>query len=205
MKIEWKKEDKEIYLPKRKPVVVNVPNYKYLTITGKGNPNDKEFSEKVSALFTLSFGIKFMDKKGIAPEGFYPFTVYPLEGIWTLAEEEIDSEILNKDALIYKVMIRQPDFVTEEVVKEILTMQEINKPNLYYNDVVLEEMEDGKCVQMMHIGSFDDEPATFAKMTQFLEDNNLEKSTHEHKEIYISNPLKTKLENMKTVLRYYIK
>lgn len=204
MKYEWRKAEKEIYLPKQKPVQVEVPKYKYYTITGKGNPNEEAFSERVGALYAASYGIKMMPKKGTTPEGYFPYTVFPLEGIWSLEEAPIN-QIINKDDLVYKIMIRQPDFITEELAIQNLESIKISKPNPYLNDVVFEELTDGLCVQMLHVGPYDNEPETFSIMNAFMENQELERRTYAHKEVYLSDPRRSNPETMKTALRYFVK
>lgn len=205
MKYEWRKADKDLYLPKQKPVIVNVPTYNYYTITGKGNPNDTEFSERVGALYNACFGIKMLPKNGVTPPDYYEYTVFPLEGLWTITSTEDTFKKLNKEELVYKLMIRQPDFVTPALAKQNLETLQIKKPNPYLKDIVFEEITDGECVQILHIGSYDDEPATFDKMLTFMKQQQLEKRSVMHKEIYISSPLRSKPDNLKTVLRYFVK
>src|SRR5471030_3111035 len=116
MKFEWKKQEKNLYLPKEKPDLITVPQQKFFMISGKGNPNNEEFSEKIGILYSLAYAVRMMPKQGYTPDGYYEYTVYPLEGIWGLTEEGIQSDTLNKNELLYTIMIRQPDFVTQEVV-----------------------------------------------------------------------------------------
>lgn len=205
MKYEWKKNEKDFYLPKSKPIEVKIPKFKYFTLSGEGNPNSIEFSEKISALFSLSYAIRMMPKSGFTPPGYFEYTVYPLEGVWDLSEKGRKENSLNKDELIYKIMIRQPDFVSDEIVKKAILKLEAKKPNKYLQDIKFEQIEDGHCVQMMHIGSFDDEPASFNIINEFLLKNGLEKTSLIHREIYISNFNKTPTEKLKTVLRVFVK
>lgn len=116
MKHEWRKHKKDIYIPKKKPEIIDVQEFKYITITGKGNPNEDEFANKVEVLYSLAYAIKMMPKKGYIPDGYFEYAVYPLEGLWDLTDEGKRLKELNKDCLVYKIMIRQPDFVTEEVL-----------------------------------------------------------------------------------------
>ena len=206
MKHEWRKEEKEIYLPKQTPTILEIPKMKCLTISGEGNPNNnQDFGSRIEALYSLSYAIKMMPKKGYTPDGYFEYTVYPLEGIWSLNEEGKNSEVFNKDNLIYKIMIRQPEFVTDEVFYKALENTKQSKNNPLLDEVTLEEITDGFCIQMLHIGPYDDEPKTFAQMEQFMNENNYEKRILEHKEIYLSNFNKTAPEKLKTVLRYFIK
>lgn len=203
MKYEWKKEDKDLYCTKKRAHLITVPNYNYYTITGKGNPNSEEFSLKVGALYTASFGINKITKRGITPEGFFDYTVFPLEGLWSL-DTEIE-ETLNKEELHYKIMIRQPKFVTDIIAKENLEYVQATKSNPYLKEVTFEKIAEGKCVQILHVGPYDDEPETFKRMDTFLDEHGLQRTCGTHKEIYLVNPLRAKPQNVKTILRYYVK
>ena len=204
MKHEWRKKEKNYYLPKTKPEIVNLEKFKFIQIKGSGNPNSKEFSEKVGVLYSLSYAIKMMPKKDINPEGYFDYVVYPLEGIWDLDEEGRANEEFDKNNLVYNIMIRQPDFVTKEVFDLAMDMTKKKKPNKYLDEVVFDEIEEGMCVQMMHIGPFDDEYKTFEVMKQYCNDNNLVIKNLAHREIYISDFRKTSQEKLKTVLRYMV-
>ena len=131
MKYEWRKQEKNLYLPKQKPELITVPAQKFFMIKGKGNPNSEEFSEKIGVLYSLAYAIRMMPKQGFTPEGYFEYTVYPLEGIWDLSEEGRKLETLNKDELLYTIMIRQPDFVTEEVVQKAFERVRKKKPHPY--------------------------------------------------------------------------
>lgn len=204
MKFEWRKHEKNLYLPKEKPELITVPQRKFFMISGKGNPNDEEFSEKIGVLYSLAYAVRMMPKKGYTPEGYYEYTVYPLEGLWDLTEEGRQSDTLNKNELLYTIMIRQPDFVTEEVVKRAFENVRKKKNHPLLDQVTFETMEDGLSVQMMHIGSYDEEPQSFDVMKKFIEENNLEITTLRHREIYISDARKTEKSKLKTVLRYMV-
>ncbi len=206
MKYEWRKKEKEYYIPKEKPVLVKIPEFKFLTIEGKGNPNGEEFKEHIQALYPLAYAIRMMPKNNIDIEGYYEYTVYPLEGVWDLTEkgrEEIEDK-LNKDELIYKLMIRQPDFVTEEVVQRAFDIIRKKKPYPLLDQVKFESIEEGDCVQALHIGPYDDEPRTFRKMEELCEENNLEIVSKAHREIYLSDFRRIAPEKLKTVLRYRV-
>ena len=207
MKYEWRKNEKDIYLPKNKPDVIDIPSFKYYVIKGTGNPNSDFFGECIGALYALSYGIRMSGKGGFAPEGFYEYTVYPLEGIWDISEEAKTeyNGILDKDSLVFDLMIRQPDFVTKKFAQEIIKRTMDKKPDKLLNDVKFSDLKEGKCVQMMHFGSYDDEPETFEIMEAFCNENNLQRKSKKHKEIYISDPRKTEPERLKTVLRFKVK
>ncbi len=146
-----------------------------------------------------------MPKNGFTPDGYFEYTVYPLEGIWDLTEEGKKSDILNKDELLYTIMIRQPDFVTNEVVAKAFEIVNKKKPHPLLKEVYFDEIEDGLSVQIMHKGSYDDEPASFEKMLNFINENGYERKSMVHREIYLSDARKTEKDKLKTVLRYMIK
>lgn len=204
MKYEWRKKEKEYYIPKEKPQLVEIPEFKYFTLKGKGNPNTEAFKECIGVLYSLSYAIRMMPKNGITPEGYFEYTVYPLEGIWDLTEEGRLEETLNKDELVYKLMIRQPDFVTQEVVNIAMEIVKKKKPHPLLEKVEFESIKEGLCVQMLHVGPYDDEPRTFSAMKEFCTENNLEIKTLAHKEIYLSDFRKTEASKLKTVLRYLV-
>ncbi|MCE5221800.1 MAG: GyrI-like domain-containing protein [Clostridium sp.] len=204
MKFEWKKQEKDLYLPKEKPDLITVPEQKFFMVSGKGNPNDEEFSEKIGILYSLAYAVRMMPKQGYTPDGYFEYTVYPLEGIWDLTEEGKQFNTLNKDELLYTIMIRQPDFVTQEVVNKAFENVRKKKPHHLLDDVTFETIEDGLSVQMMHIGPYDDEPQSFEQMKKFIKENNLEIITLKHREIYLSDARKTEKSKLKTVLRYMV-
>ncbi len=191
-------------MPKAEPEIVNVPAFKFYTLAGEGDPNSEAFAEAIGVLYSLAYAVKMLPKKGITPEGYIEYTVYPLEGIWDLAEEARNKEELDKDKLVYKIMIRQPDFVTDSLAGQILEATKLKKPHPLLDSVAFEIIEDGLCVQMMHMGPFDDEPGSFEIMEAFCADNNLTRSSMIHREIYISDVRKTAPEKLKTVLRIFV-
>ena len=145
-----------------------------------------------------------MPKKVKTPEGYFEYTVFPLEGHWDLDEEGRKLDYLNKDHLVYKLMIRQPDFVTEQLFQYAVNTVKQKKTNIQLDNVQFEFITEGICVQAMHVGSYDDEPKTFELMEQFCLQNNLKRAEKTHKEIYISDIRKTSPEKLKTVLRYKV-
>ena len=208
MKFEWRKHEKALYGAKSTPAFVDIPTQNFIMIKGNGNPNDKDFSDRVTALFSLAYAIK-MEYKSIAAKNllsneFHDFTVYPLEGIWKLkntAAESASGELL-KENLEYTIMIRQPDFITAEMICAALEKVKIKKPNRLYEKIIFDTIHDGKCVELLHIGSYDKEPSSFEQMDKFVKENNLQRITDCHREIYLTN--RTKTEKLKTILRYKV-
>lgn len=205
MKYEWKKADKSIYLPKNKPEIIELPHMKYFMLKGKGNPNDSEFGEVIEALYSVSYGVRMSHKSGTAPDGYYEYTVFPLEGIWDLEEEARGQETLDKDKLVYTLMIRQPDFLTDELAQIIIEETNKKKSNKLIEQIRYDILDEGLNVQMMHIGKYDNEAESFKLMEEFCSENNLVRIDKTHKEIYISDFRKTDPDKLKTVLRFKVK
>jgi len=208
MKHEWKKHEKELYGIKRTPSIITVPKQKFIMISGKGNPNDTDFSERVGVLYSLAYPIKMQHKAycnnnpGQSKDFDYgDYTVFPLEGIWTSAE----SSPLDKSSYEYTIMIRQPDFITQEIYEEVHTVVEKKKPHSFLKEVVFGDIEDSLCVQILHVGPFDDEAASFELMDIFSEDNELERINKVHREIYLNNANKIDSSKYQTILRYQVK
>ncbi|MGJ8638413.1 MAG: GyrI-like domain-containing protein [Opitutaceae bacterium] len=205
LKHEWRKHEKAIYMPKAKPELVTIPAFKYLTLCGEGSPDTQLFSDVISALYSLAYGIKMTAKKpGFAPEGHYDYTVYPLEGIWDINDEAKKNfnGTVNRDDFVYKLMLRQPDFVTDEYYRQIFDQVKAKKPQPLHDQVQFETIDEGPCVQMLHVGPYADEPATFAEMEAFAADQGIERHSKLHREIYLSDFRRTAPERLKTVLRF---
>ena len=205
MKHEWRKKEKDLYIPKQKPELVTIPKQKFFMIKGSGNPNNEDFAERIGVLYSLAYAIRMMPKNGYTPEGYFEYTVYPLEGIWDLTEEGRQLEELNKDELLYTIMIRQPDFVTNEVVERAFESVRKKKPHPFLDEVTFETMEEGMSLQMLHVGPFEDEPQTLEKMAEYLESHQLERAFLTHREIYLSDMRRVEPAKLKTVLRYQVK
>lgn len=205
MKYEWRKQEKDLYIPKQKPELINIPEQKFIMISGKGNPNDEEFAEKIGALYSLAYGIRMMPKQGHTPEGYFEYTVYPLEGVWDLSEEGRLQDTLNKDELVYTIMIRQPDFVTVEVMDRAIENVRKKKTNPLLDEIKFETIKDGLSVQMLHVGPYDNEPESFKKMGEFIIENKFERACLTHREIYLSDFRKVAEDKLKTVLRVRVR
>jgi hypothetical protein len=206
MKHEWRKSEKNFFLPKNKPEIVEIPEFGYFTVEGNGNPNDEHFSQFIEVLYSLSYAVRMSPKKGLAPDNYFEYTVYPLEGIWDIADsakEKFDGT-LNKDYLIFKLMIKQPDFVDIPFAEKIIEITKEKKPNQLLGKVRFEKISDGKCIQMLHIGSYDNEPESFGLMEDFAKSKGLHRISKNHKEIYLSDARKVPSEKLKTVLRFQV-
>jgi hypothetical protein len=200
MKHEWKKQEKELYQPKGKPEVVEVPAMNFFTIRGEGHPESEAFQACVEALYAASYTVRMSHKGKHKPDGYFEYTVYPLEGVWDLIDYSKGS--LDKTNFKYHLMIRQPEFLTEEQADFFLDMARKKKklPALEWVDFAA--FDDGKCIQMLHVGPYDDEPASFATMEAFCETQGLSRKSKVHREIYLSDFRKTAPEKLKTILRF---
>ena len=202
MKYEWKKSEKYLYGVKQKPQLIEIPSAYYIMIKGEGNPNESDFSNRVSALYSLAYGIKMLFKNMEKEELEYSdFTVFPLEGIW----EKSDDEEFDKNKLKYTIMIKQPYFITKEIFDLAFEKVKKKKPNELYDEVSFDCIESKKAIQILHIGSFDTEIESFEKLDNFASEMNLERSEKLHTEIYLNNKNRTAEDKLKTILRYNVK
>ena len=208
-KLDYKKQFKELYQPKTVPSVIDVPEMKFIAVNGRGNPNetDGEYQSAVEILYALSYAIKMAPKSNIVIEGYFEYVVPPLEGLWWLADSK-DFDYSSKSKFCWTSQIRQPEFVTDEVFALAKESVAKKKPHLDTSRARLVTMDEGLCVQCMHLGSFDDEPATLAKIKAYMLEMRLAcdlSDTRRHHEIYFSDPRKKDVSKMKTILRYPVK
>lgn len=204
-KMDYKKQYKDMYLPKTDPMTIDVPSMNFIMVTGKGNPNEEngEYSKAVELLYALSFTIK-MSKQGKAkPPGYFEYVVPPLEGLWWTEDKKERFRYPDKDKFCWISMIRQPEFVTRDIF--LWACDEVmRKKQLDTGAARFETWKEGLCVQCMHIGPFDEEPETILKLEQYILGQNLKNDindNHRHHEIYLSDPRKCNIARMKTVIR----
>lgn len=199
MKHEWKKYEADIYSPKTAPQLVEIPAYKYFMIQGKGNPNDGDFAERVGVLFSLSWAVKMLHKSANPPEGYYEYTVYPLEGIW------MADNVKDKNSYSYTIMVRQPDFVTSEIASTVFEIVRKKKPHPLLEQAYFDTMEDELSLQILHVGDYDNEYISFKVLEDYMRNNNLERKSEIHREIYLSDARKVDRNKLKTILRYSVR
>lgn len=211
VKLDYKKEYKDLYSPKSKATLIDVPTMNFIMVDGQGNPNDEggEYQSAVELLYGLSYTIKMSKMKECKPEGYFDYVVPPLEGLWWLSNDNMD--FTQKDKYCWTSMIRQPEFVTREVFEWACAELKRKKPGMDISKAYLETFTEGLCVQIMHLGPYDDEPKTVAQIDDFIKVQSLKNAIssvqpnqkiRRHHEIYLSDPRKTKPEKMKTVLRH---
>ena len=203
-KYEWRKTEKEFYLAKTVPAAIDVPPMNYFVVDGAGSPDSEEFQAVVGLLYTLSYTIRMMPKSGWTPPDYQEYTVFPLEGIYRMnADTWTPGSEFDKSKLQYRLMIRQPRFVTPEVVERTKTSALKKVSAELLERASFETFTDGLSVQMLHIGPYDTEPETFAAMNAFLAAHGLARPEPVHREIYLSDPRKVAPEKNRTTIRFF--
>ncbi len=208
MAFDFKKEYKELYLPKGRPEILTVPPMHYITVSGQGDPNEAGglYQQAIQLLYAVAYTLKMSPKAGYQMEGFFDYVVPPLEGFWSQREGRA-IDYANKAAFHWVSAIRLPDFVTQEHL-EWAKETAARKKKLDCSPVTFRRVEEGLCVQMMHLGPFDTEPQTVAAMDAFLQAEGYENDCSDarwHHEIYLSDPRKAAPEKWRTVIRHPIK
>lgn len=208
MAFDFKKEFKEFYLPKNKPEIVNVPAMNYIAVRGKGNPNEEggAYQKAIGVLYSVAYTLKMSYKTDYKIDGFFEYVVPPLEGFWW--QDDIEGvNYSDKNSFNWISVIRLPDFITKNDFNWAVETA-TKKKKLDCSVAEFLTVDEGLCVQIMHIGSFDDEPATVALMDSFLKENGYSNDfskTRLHHEIYMSDARKVVPEKWKTVIRHPIK
>ena len=208
MAFDFKKEYKEFYMPKNKPEIVTVPKANYIAVRGKGNPNENDgaYQKTISILYAVAYTLKMSYKTEHKIEGFFEYVVPPLEGFWW--QDNVDGiDYADKAAFNWISVIRLPEFITKKDFEwAVETASE--KKKLDCSSAEFLTVDEGLCVQIMHIGAFDDEPQTVALMDEYIAQNGYENDITEsrlHHEIYLSDARKVAPEKWKTVIRHPIK
>lgn len=202
--LDFKKEEKCFYLPPAHPVLADIPEMNFFMVEGEGDPNEPAgtYQRAVELLYALSYAVRMGGKKGTFPvPGYREYVVPPLEGLWRGCE--CKAPVSKKD-FRWISMIRQPGFVTQETLAHAQEQVARKKPHLNTGSARLDSLREGLCVQCLHTGPYDDEPATLARMRSFMEQEALlpdMEGSRTHHEIYLSDPRKTPPERLKTVLR----
>ncbi|HIY30901.1 MAG TPA: GyrI-like domain-containing protein [Candidatus Mediterraneibacter intestinipullorum] len=208
MTFDYKKEYKEFYLPPKTPGIADIPEMNFVAVRGKGNPNDPngEYKKAISLLYGISFTIKMSYKGSHRIEGYFPYVVPPLEGLWW--QDGITGiDYSHKENFRWISMIRLPEFVTKEEFNWAVWEAE-EKKQTDFSPAEFFTYHEGLCVQCMHVGSYDEEPATLRKMEDFLSECGYQpdfSGERLHHEIYLSDPRRTAPEKLKTVIRQPIK
>lgn len=208
MAFDYKKEYKEFYMPKAKPSIITVPKMNYIVVRGKGDPNDEngEYKASIGLLYGISFTIKMSYKGDHKIDGYFAYVVPPLEGFWW-QDGVCGIDYSRKEDFNFISAIRLPDFVTKDDF-DWAVAEAAQKKKTDFSQVEFFSYDEGECVQCMHIGSYDDEPATVSMMHEFAEQNGYKvdiTETRYHHEIYLSDPRRCDVSKLKTVVRHPIK
>ena len=208
MAFDYKKEFKEFYLPKNIPEIITVPIMNFISVRGKGDPNEEggEYKKALEVLYAVAYTIKMSKMTDHRIDGYFDYVVPPLEGLWK-QDGIVGIDYRRKSDFQWTAMIRLPDFVTESEFDWAVEQASFKK-KLDCSKAEFMGYEEGVCVQCMHIGSYDDEPATVAAMDSFAESMGYDidiSDERPHHEIYLSDPRKTTPEKLKTVVRHPVK
>ena len=208
MAFDFKKEYKEFYMPKNKPEIVNVPAANYIAVRGTGDPNEEggAYQQAISVLYAVAYTLKMSYKTDYRIAGFYDYVVPPLEGFWW--QDNVEGvDYTDKSRFSWISVIRLPDFITRKDFDWAVEMA-AKKKNLDCSMAEFLTVDEGLCVQIMHVGPFDNEPETVAVMDRFLAENGFQNdfsNTRLHHEIYLSDARKVPPEKWKTVIRHPVK
>lgn len=208
MAFDYKKEYKEFYLPKNKPDLITVPPMNFIAVRGKGNPNEEggAYKQSIDLLYGIAYTIKMSKLGDHRIEGYFDYVVPPLEGLWWQAGKN-GIDYSRKEDFEWISMIRLPEFVTQKEFAWAVS-EASEKKQTDFSGVEFLSYDEGLCVQCMHIGPYDDEPATIEVMDKFAGEQGFlpdMDGTRRHHEIYLSDVRKCKPENLKTVIRHPIK
>lgn len=209
MAFDFKKEYKEFYMPKNKPSIVTIPKMNYIAVRGKGDPNEEngEYKVSIGLLYAIAFTIKMSYKGDYKIDGYFQYVVPPLEGFWWQEGLENGIDYNNKSEMNFISVIRLPDFVTKKDF-DWAVEQATQKKKQDFSKVEFLTYDEGLSVQCMHIGSYDDEPATVELMHNYIKENGYELDITDkrlHHEIYLSDPRRCDVSRLKTVIRHPIK
>ncbi len=208
MPFDFKKEYKEFYMPKNKPAIVEVPKANYIAVRGTGDPNEEggAYKQAIGVLYAVAYTLKMSYKTDYKIKGFYEYVVPPLEGFWW-QEGVTGVDYSNKSTFHWISVIRLPEFITKEDFDWAVETA-TKKKKMDCSSAEFLTIEEGLCVQIMHLGSYDTEPQTVALMDAYLQENGYENDINDerlHHEIYLSDPRKAEPEKWKTVIRHPIK
>ncbi len=208
MAFDFKKEYKEFYMPPKKPSIVTIPKMNYIAVRGQGDPNpeESEYKQAIGLLYGIAFTIKMSKMGSHKIDGYFDYVVPPLEGFWW-QEGVIGVDYSRKDDFNWISVIRLPDFVTREDF-EWAVEEATKKKKTDFSKVEFFTYDEGLCVQCMHFGPYDDEPATVELMHNFMEEQGYELDITDermHHEIYLSDARRVTPEKLKTVVRHPIK
>ncbi|MDV0430442.1 GyrI-like domain-containing protein [Lactiplantibacillus sp. DA1] len=205
MKYEWRRQEKTIYTTKRQPQLLTIPAQTFITLHGTGNPNGSEFQAQLQTLYPAAYGLKHAYKQYAQAQvcEFDDYVVFPLEGVWSLTTKGQQLDHLDKNEFSYDIMIRVPDFVPTELIAPALAAVKARK-QVPTEQIEVQQFAAMQVAQILHIGAYDDEPASFAKMDQLVASQAMRRTSKIHREIYLSDARRVAPNKLKTILRYRV-
>lgn len=209
MPFDFKKEFKEFYKPSKKPAIVTIPKMNFIAVKGKGDPNEEngEYKNSISLIYTIAYTLRMSYKTDYKIDGYFKYVVPPLEGLWWQKDLKGSFDYNNKKDMEFISIMRLPDFITEDDFNWAVD-EATKKKKMDFSKGEFLPYEEGECVQVMHIGAYDDEPATIDLMDKYMEEKGYEldiSDTRHHHEIYLSDPRRCNESNLKTVIRHPIR
>lgn len=205
MKYEWRKQEKQFYTTKKTPMIVNIPQQKFISLHGVGDPNGQAFQEQIQTLYPAAYGLKAAYRKNCADNSEYDdYVVFPLEGVWSLTKKGQQLDHLEKSEFEYDIMIRIPNFVPDELILPTLQAVQEKKNLPLISKMEVKEFPAMEVAQILHVGSYDDEPESFIKIDQLVAENHKKRISKIHREIYLSDARRVSADKLKTILRYRI-
>jgi hypothetical protein len=206
MPVDFKVQDKPLYAPSAKPVMVDVPEMTFVMVDGRGNPGTSpEYANAVAVLYGFSYAVKMSKKGELTPAGYFDFVVPPLEGLWAIEGENHAPTAIDKDKFVWTSLLRVPDFVSESVFEQFRDALAAKKHDLDVSVMRRVVFAEGLCCQITHIGPYDDETLTVAALEQFIADSGYRTQIdglRQHHEIYLGDPRKVAPDKLKTLIRH---
>ncbi|AVW11272.1 GyrI-like domain-containing protein [Lactiplantibacillus paraplantarum] len=205
MKYEWRKQERTTYTTKQRPQLLTIPAQTFMVLHGTGNPNGPAFQVQLQTLYPAAYGLKNAYKQYAQAQAcaFDDYVVFPLEGVWSLTTKGQQLDYLDKDEFSYDIMIRIPDFVPTKLIAPALAAVKAKK-KLPTEQIEIQQFEAMQVAQILHIGAYDDEPASFAKLDQLVASQDRHRLSKIHREIYLSDARRGAPDKLKTILRYRI-
>jgi hypothetical protein len=205
MKYEWRKQEKTLYSTKKQAQLLTIPAQTFMSLHGTGNPNGPAFQAQLQTLYPAAYGLKSAYKQYAQTQDceFDDYVVFPLEGVWSLTEKGQQLDHLDKNEFSYDIMIRIPDFVPEDLIEPALAAVKAKK-QLPTERIQILHFDAMSVAQILHVGAYDDEPSSFAKIDELVAAENQQRISKIHREIYLSDARRVAPERLKTILRYRI-
>ncbi|MFC6176880.1 GyrI-like domain-containing protein [Companilactobacillus huachuanensis] len=206
MKYEWRKQEKDFYSTKKQALIQTIPQQRFISMHGLGDPNGLEFNQKIQTLYPAAYGIKSAYKKYCADKvvNYDDYVVFPLEGVWSLTKRGQQLDHLDKSEFSYDIMIRVPTFVPNDLILNTLKNVQDKKNLPDISDIEIKEYPAKEVAQILHVGKYDDEPASFQKIDELVAEIQKKRTSKIHREIYLSDARRVAPEKLKTILRYEI-